>query len=694
MQLAYQTNPTLNAQRADRQATGELKAQALSAFLPQLQARGSLGRLDTEQSSTAGAAFDRNAILNQRSYQVTFEQALFAGGRGFFGLREAAAQIDGAEAQLLATEQQLLLDVAIAYFDVRRDLEIYRLNLANVRILEQQQAQTRNRLRGGELTRTDLAQAEARLAGARADVAQAQTQLAISRARYVQLVGQLPVGQSALPALPPVPRTLERSKLVAREVSPSLLQARATARASRQAVGVARSALFPRLSAQAQYAFEDEPSTFIDQTENTSYGVQLDVPLFQGGTNASRIRQAKATNRRDRFRVSETERQVEVLVATEWEQLQSAWTTIRAAKKQIDATAIAVTGVKREASVGSRSTIDILNAELEALNARTGFATAERNLHVAHYRLLAAMGALTPASMGIDAAPAVNRGIVNRHRNVGDRFASGEDIITLSQELPRQAHSRLSAGLGDEISPGISFHATKTARQKEGWSPAFAASVAHVSGRVEEDDDTSLAVEAGPRFKTKKTDISLTGTAAKRLYDGRTFLTSAGAKLRLQRRLSERMSFSGHARYSRVRHELDPDRSGSLYSLDGQLQRSFGKATSVFVGAGVQQLEADSRTETYRQGRISAGLIQNLPWRMGALVSPGWSKTEFDKGAGTGSIARQDETRRLVVSLFRQDLQVLGLMPMLTYEIVRNDSNNNFYDYQLETAWLNFVTVL
>ncbi|MEO1151792.1 MAG: TolC family outer membrane protein [Pseudomonadota bacterium] len=411
MAVAYRTNPTVQSERARLRATGELKAQALAGLLPQISASGNLGRSVVSQSSAAGGPFDQqNVPLDQISYVAQGEQLLFDGFRSIHAVKQAADQINAAEAQLIGIEQQLLSDVASAYFDVVRDMAVYELNRSNVEVLLQQLDQAQVRFRVGEITRTDVAQADARLAGARANLTNASAQLAVSRARYVQLVGQSPASLEADTPPPLLPASLDDAKTMALQVAPAILTAKATERASKRAVKIAKGNFAPRITANADYQFAEEPSTFITETDSYTYGVRANLPIFQGGARFSQVRQAKATNESDRQRIVEAERLTTAQVVAAWEQLNAANATITSAQAQVSANTLALEGVRKEALVGSRSTLDVLNAELELLNAEVALATAQRDSRGASYALLAAMGVLTPEAMGLTAYDAPKKG--------------------------------------------------------------------------------------------------------------------------------------------------------------------------------------------------------------------------------------------------------------------------------------------
>ena len=400
-EVAYRTNPTIQSERARLRAAGELKAQAFAALLPQITAQGTLLRADTSQSSEAGGPFDQTALLDQVNANVNGDLLLFDGFRSINAIKQAAAQVGAAEAQLIQVEQQLLADVATAYFDVVRDLAVFDLNTTNVEVLLKQLEQAEVRFRVGEITRTDVAQAQARLAGARANLSNASAQLAVSRARYTQLVGQMPGTLEAQLPTPVIPDSRDDATVLAMQIAPPVLAAKSNEQASKRAVKIAKGQFSPTIGLTASYQYAEEPNTFITESEVFAYGLRVNVPIFQGGTRFSQIRQAKANNESDRHRIYEAERQVTAQVVSAWEQLAAARATIVSAQAQSEANQLALEGVKREALVGSRDTLDVLNAELEALNADVALATAQRDAQVASYALLAAIGMLTPESVGL-----------------------------------------------------------------------------------------------------------------------------------------------------------------------------------------------------------------------------------------------------------------------------------------------------
>ncbi len=395
LRQAYDTNPSIQAERARQRATRELKPQAWSGALPQVTAGGSVNRADQTQVFAGGTFPDQDVTLDQVNAQVDGELVLFNGLRNVNTIRQARARVDAGGAQLVSVEQDVLLRAAGAYFDVVRDQTVFKANANNVSVLMRQKEEADLRFRVGDVTRTDVAQAEARLAGAKAQLAVSQGQLSISRAQYQELVGAAPGALEEDPAMPSAPTSLDEALILAQEFSPAAILARANEKASRRQVAIARSAFSPEIAITSNYQYAEQPSSFIESNEQFSYGVRASVPIFLGGLNISRVREAKALNEADRRRITEAERSVAANVTAAWSQLLAAQATITSAESQLSANDLALTGVRREAQLGARTTLDVLNAEQEFLNSAVSLANAKRDERFALFSLLASTGVLT-----------------------------------------------------------------------------------------------------------------------------------------------------------------------------------------------------------------------------------------------------------------------------------------------------------
>lgn len=403
LSAAYNSNPTIAAERARQRATKELTPQALAGALPQITGGASYTRTDGSQTLDGAAfgdpsapPFTRDFNLRTTSYQVTGEQAVFTGFRNFNAIRAARARVKAGAAGLAVVEQDVLLRAAGAYFDVARDTKVVGANVNNVEVLIRQKREADLRFEVGEVTRTDVAQAEARLAQARANLSTARARLAVSRAGFSEIIGAEPGVLEEDPVLPAVPPSLEESLSVSRQGAPSIVRARMAERAQKRNLAVARGQFSPTVSLTARYQFSDEPSLFALEDEQFAYGARASVPIFLGGLNISRAREAKALHDQSRRQVEEAERRADAAVTGSWEQLQGALANIVSATAQVEASRLALSGVRREAQLGVRTTLDVLDAEQEFLNAQVSLANAERDSRLATFQLLAAMGALGP----------------------------------------------------------------------------------------------------------------------------------------------------------------------------------------------------------------------------------------------------------------------------------------------------------
>ena len=329
--------------------------------------------------------------LTPHAGQLSIVQPIYQGGR-VNGLKaQARAGILAARQNLRSAEQNLLLAAATAYLDVMRDEEVAKIRRNNVRVLTQQKYAAQTRFDVGEGTRTDIAQADARMAAAEIGLANADASLAISRAAYVRYVGHIPMDLSAPPQFI-IPPNLEAALKRGRSNHPQLIAARYNENAAQSAIHVARSAGRPVLSLNATLQSSRENSANFPLSESVSIGAQLRIPIYQGGLNSSRVRAAKHVKTRTKFETRETELAVDQAVANLWAQVIAAERSLIASKKQVDAANIAFEGVELEQQVGTRDTLDVLNAEQEVLDARLSVVQAERNFNVATYQLLVNIG--------------------------------------------------------------------------------------------------------------------------------------------------------------------------------------------------------------------------------------------------------------------------------------------------------------
>ncbi|MCB2097501.1 MAG: TolC family outer membrane protein [Parvularculaceae bacterium] len=415
LSYAYETNPTIAAERARQRATKEQTAQAWASALPQVQGSASYVKNDETQNFNQTVfgqtvATDRDFKLTSKTASVTGEQPIFTGFRNFNAIRAAKSRVRAGNAQLALVEQDVLQRAAQTYFDVVRDMAVYDATKNNVEVLLRQQREAQLRFEVGEVTKTDVAQADARLAQSRAQLTTAQARLAVSRASFAEIIGQAPASLESDPGLPPTPVSLDEAQTIANAGAPVVVRAKMAEEASRRNVAGSKGAFAPTISLTATYQYAEEPNSFINTDEQFAYGARATVPIFLGGLNISRVREAKALHEADRRRIDEAERRATAAVTSAWEQLQAARANIVSATAQAEANELALTGVRREAQLGVRTTLDVLDAEQEYLNAQVALANAERDERTATFQLLAAMGVLGPDDAGDDAAADVNPG--------------------------------------------------------------------------------------------------------------------------------------------------------------------------------------------------------------------------------------------------------------------------------------------
>ncbi|MGE7414829.1 TolC family outer membrane protein [Methylobacterium tarhaniae] len=403
---AYAGNPTLNAQRAGQRANDENVPRALAGYRPTVSAAASIGVSNV--SGTSGALGGRDGgsqTLIPGSAGLTVNQTLFNGFRTDNQTRQAESQVLGGRETLRNTEMQTLFQAAQAYMNVLADTATLELNRNNVEVLEEQLRQTRDRFNVGEVTRTDVAQAEARLAGARAQVSLAEANLRTSIATYRQVIGVEP--RQLAPGRPIdryVPPTLTAAVEIGLAEHPAILSALHSVDAAEAQVKIAESSLYPTVSVSGNAA-----QVFDQQIANTRFFQgsivgQLTVPLYQGGAEYAQIRQAKEQVGQTRLQAELTRDQVRAGIVTAWGALEAAKARVIASQAQVQANEVALNGVREEARVGQRTTLDVLNAQQELLTARVSLIAAQRDRVVGSYQVVQTVGRLTTRFVAVPVA--------------------------------------------------------------------------------------------------------------------------------------------------------------------------------------------------------------------------------------------------------------------------------------------------
>ncbi len=398
MVSAQESNPTLAAQRQRLRATGEALPQALSAALPQVSVSGGLNANDRDYEDPLVVDTGRSETW---SAQANISQLLFGSGRVLASTRAANAQIAGARADYEGARQQLLLDVTTAYANVRQAQAVVTARESNVSNLQQLAEYAQAQFDAGVVTRTDVAQAQARYAQARTLLVQAQGNMAAAVEAYRRLVGRPPTDLQAPPAATGLPVGLAEALETAVDNSPTLISAQADTRLADANVSSAAAQGRLSVTAEAGYSLGADFDDDLSESSNDSVGVRLSVPLFQGGAIRSRTRQARALRSASNLDLAATQRSVQEFVTNSWTGLASARSAVQSAREQVQAAELAYEGVRLEQETGLRSTVEVLDQEADLLTARIALAQAERDLVVAERQLLAAVGTLDiPAASG------------------------------------------------------------------------------------------------------------------------------------------------------------------------------------------------------------------------------------------------------------------------------------------------------
>jgi outer membrane protein len=395
---AYENNSTLNSARAGVRVTDEGVAIAKSGYRPTVS-----GTASTTYASSAGTQ------ITTGSFGVTISQTLFDGFRTKNSVASAESQVFAQRENLRNTEQNILFDAASAYMDVIRDRQIAVLRKKNLAALQEQVRAASARFEVGEGTRTDVAQANASRAAAIAQLNAAEAQAKSSAAVYRQVIGEDPGKLQAAGSLSKLmPKSLEQATQIAAAEHPAIKANLYVIDATEFGVKVAEGGLLPTLGAQAgveRSSRSSAPESFQDGTGNTaSVGLQLTVPIYQGGREYAQVRQEKEKLGQARIETDVARDQVRAAITSAWTQMQAAQASVKANKQGVSAAQLALDGVIEERKVGQRTTLDVLNAQAEVTNARINLAQSERDVVVASYAVLSATGRLSIKRLGLGVA--------------------------------------------------------------------------------------------------------------------------------------------------------------------------------------------------------------------------------------------------------------------------------------------------
>jgi outer membrane protein len=400
---AYLINPVLNAERARLRAIDEEVSVAKSGLRPFVGATADWNYLkQRSRSRTPTAGMSSDGTLHPHGYAFQLTQPLFEGFQNLNAVREAKSTVQAARETLRTVEQVILLDAVTAYVNVVRDQAVVRLRENDVTVLGEQLKATQDRFSVGEVTRTDVAQAEARHSEALATLAGAQANLKTSRATYEQVIGHPPGNLVTPPSIRHLlPNTIDEAMTLGDGENPLILASVYQEEASLYAVQQIMGELMPQVSLEAEFEKRYDLSQIIAEMETTTVTGRVNVPLYQGGGVSARVRQAKETNNQLKKQVEDARLRVHADVIANWGILQSSGPAITSAEAAVEANKIALNGVREEEKVGQRTTLDVLDAQRELLNSQIGLVSALRDRVVAEYSLYAAVGRMDAQTLGL-----------------------------------------------------------------------------------------------------------------------------------------------------------------------------------------------------------------------------------------------------------------------------------------------------
>ena len=406
---AYLNNPDINTQRAAVRVADENVPKANAGYLPTVSAQGNVS-IEREHSSLIGpnntAVGANTNTLFPRGYGVTLNETVFNGNKTISSIRQAESQVFGAREQLRNTEQNTLLAGLTAYMDVLRDTAILDLDRNNVQVLQEQLRETRDRFTVGEVTRTDVAQAEASLSSAQATALSAESTLEASIARYRQVIGDQPKSLAPVrPIVKPLPKTLPEAISISQVEHPAIVASLHGVDAAQLQIKIAESALYPTVGVSASVTNQFDASGIpgFHVLSGQLLG-QITIPIYQGGAEYAATRQAKESLSQQELQTDSERNQVRAAVVASWGANQAAVGVVRAARAAVSANEVALAGVREEAKVGQRTTLDVLNAQQALLNARVQLVSAEHDQVVDSYSVLSSVGRLNIPTLGLAVA--------------------------------------------------------------------------------------------------------------------------------------------------------------------------------------------------------------------------------------------------------------------------------------------------
>ncbi|MDD5585998.1 MAG: TolC family outer membrane protein [Alphaproteobacteria bacterium] len=395
---AYQNNPALQAERAKLRAADEQVSQALSGYRPTVDATAEAGK--STNNISGNGPFSGSTSLDPRDVGINVTQPVFRGFRTVAGVRSADATVKAQRAALQDAEQQLLLDSGKAFLDVVQAQAVLTINRNNEEVLQKQLNATKDRFRVGELKKTDVSQAESRLKSAMVSRLQAEGDLSNQRTTFSRLIGDMP-GTLEQPKLTlEQPKTQDEAVTLSLHKNPSVLAATYSTDAARADITAAEGSLLPEVSIVGSGSRGwQQSSTVPDRQDSATILARVTIPLYRAGTDYSKARAAQQTTTQRRLELENARSRAREGASNSWQSLMTARNAIAGRKEVVAATADALVGVREEAKVGTRTTLDVLNAEQELLDAKLNLAKAEHDEALAILQIKSAIGELTAEAM-------------------------------------------------------------------------------------------------------------------------------------------------------------------------------------------------------------------------------------------------------------------------------------------------------
>lgn len=395
---AYDSNPTLLSERASLRATNEAVPQALSGWRPNVIVGAQVGKQRTDSSGVFDSGVQNTT---PREVGVTVTQFLYRGGRTEASTAQAEAEVLAARSNLINTEQAVLFNGVTSYMNVWRDQSILELTINNEAVLARQLEASRDRFEVGEITRTDVAQSESRLARATAERIAAEGALSASRAVFQEVIGIYPGELAQPPLLEEIPDNQDAIVEASLASNPSVLATEFFEKAAQHQIRVAVGALLPEISLRGDANTSRESSLEDSEQDELRILALIDIPIYQQGLVSSQVREFKQIASEARLDVDEARRNAKQSSISSWEALVTAQAQIKSLESEVDSQRIALDGVRQENAVGARTVLDVLDAEQDLLDAEVNLVEARRNDHVARYAVLQAMGLLTARYLGL-----------------------------------------------------------------------------------------------------------------------------------------------------------------------------------------------------------------------------------------------------------------------------------------------------